>query len=125
MENLSTVIICVIIAAVCVYALVSYRKKLKNGCCGSGGGEVKIKAENTDKSHYTYKSVVYIDGMTCNHCKTRVENAFNSHSCLAKVNLRRKYAEVWSEKELSEEELRKIVEKSDYTFLSSKTEKLK
>ena len=37
MPNLSTVIICVVIFAVCVAAVISYLKKISGGCCGSGG----------------------------------------------------------------------------------------
>ena len=37
----ATIIICVAIAAICIFAVISYRKKLKNGCCGGGGDEVK------------------------------------------------------------------------------------
>ena len=37
----ATIIICVVIAAICIFAVISYRKKLKNGCCGGGGDEVK------------------------------------------------------------------------------------
>lgn len=120
MEYLSTVVICVLLAAICVYAVFSYRKKLKGGCCGGGDTEVKIKPQNTAKSHYAHKSRIYIDGMTCNHCALRVKNAFNTQDgCCAKVHLRKKFAELRSERILSEEELRQILEPLGYTFVKS------
>ena len=89
MKNMSTVLICVILAAICVYAVISYRKKLSSGCCG-GGGEIAIKPEDTNLSHYPYKTTVLIDGMTCAHCKLRVENTFNNmDGFYVKVNLKK------------------------------------
>lgn len=45
----ATIIICVVIAAICIFAVISYRKKLKNGCCGGGGDEVKhVKPQDTN-----------------------------------------------------------------------------
>lgn len=124
MEGLSTVIICVILAVICVFALFSYRKKLKNGCCGGGDSEIKVRPADTDKSHYAHKVIVYIDGMTCEHCKTHVENAFNRKGgCLAEVKLRKKCAEVWSEKSLTEDEIRETVNNSGYTFVKCTAEK--
>ena len=118
MENLSTIIICAIIAAICIYAVFSYRKKLKNGCCGSGSGEVKVRPVDKNKVNYAYKTTVYIDGMTCEHCKTRVENIFNSKkNCLAEVNLHKGLAQVWSKEPLSEADIRSSLEYSGYTFV--------
>lgn len=118
MENLSTIIICAVIAAICIYAVFSYRKKLKNGCCGAGGGDVKVKPADKDKSNYPYKITVYIDGMTCNHCKERVENIFNAKKdCLAEVNLHKGLVQIWSKDPLPETEIRSALEYSDYTFV--------
>ena len=45
----ATIIICVVIAAICIFAAISYRKKLKNGCCG-GGGDVSGGASAHSRS---------------------------------------------------------------------------
>lgn len=117
-NNISTVIICLIIAAVCINAVRSYVKKLKNGCCGGGDSEIKIKPADKNTANYAYKAKVFIDGMTCNHCKTRVENAFNqTDGFLAKVNLKKNYAELFSKSEPNLSEIKKIVERSGYTFI--------
>lgn len=118
MDNLTNIIIVLIIAVILFFALRGGVKRLRGGCCGSGGKVKKVKSANTDKSCYANKSTVYIDGMTCAHCKTRVENAFNSiPGCLCKVNLSKKCAEIWSERVISENELKDVVEKAGYTFV--------
>ena len=51
----ATIIICVVIAAICIFAVISYRKKLKNGCCGGGGDEVKhVKPQDTNVNDYDH-----------------------------------------------------------------------
>ena len=51
---------------------------------------------------------VQIEGMTCEHCKNRVENALNRlEGVSAKVNLKKKTAVVSMEKEVEDMQLRK------------------
>lgn len=120
---MSTVIICIILAAICIYAIFSYKKKLNSGCCG-GGGDIKIKPKDANISHYPHKVTVYINGMTCEHCKNRVENAFNdTDGCYAKVNLKRKCAELWTKSLPNEESIRTLVEKAGYTYVRTVHEK--
>lgn len=115
---MSTLIISAIIVIICLYAIFSYAKKLKGGCCGGGGGEIKMKPEDGNKEHYPFKVRAYINGMTCGHCKMTVENAFNSKSgIMAEVNLRKKYAEIWSKKELEESFIKETVENIGYTYV--------
>lgn len=78
-EYISTIIIIILIAAICCYALISYKKNLTQGCCGSSGTAVRKKRVNDrNASHYPYEITMKIDGMVCSKCKTRVENALNS-----------------------------------------------
>ena len=117
---MANIIICIVLVAICVYAVLAYKKKLNSGCCGSGGGEVKIKPADNVKSHYKYEADVYIDGMTCQHCKQTVENAFNScDKFWANVNLRKKMAEVLSKEAIDESEIRAIVEKAGYQYIKT------
>lgn len=47
-----------------------------------------------------------------------VENAFNSKSgIMAKVNLKKKYAEIWSKKELEESFIKETVENIGYKYV--------
>lgn len=74
----ATIIICVVIAAICIFAVISYRKKLKNGCCGGGGDEVKhVKPQDTNVNDYDHVYRMDIEGMHCKNCAMRIENAFN------------------------------------------------
>ncbi len=120
MENLSTVIICVILGLICVYAVINYAKRIKGGCCGSGDSEIKIKPSDTNIKNYSHKTEVFINGMTCNHCKLRIENAFNDIDGLyAKVNLNKKVASVYSKTAPDIEFYREIVERSGYEFVKA------
>lgn len=113
--NIPTIIICAVLAAIGVYAVRSYVKKLKNGCCGGGCGELKIKPSDTNISHYPYKTTIYIEGMTCDGCKTRVENAFNGMAdTYAKVNLKAKCADVYTKNYPNKNEMKDAVERLGY-----------
>lgn len=122
--NLSTGIILGIIILICICAIISYKKKISNGCCGAGENIIKIKPKITNKKHYEYKAIVSIGGMTCQNCATRIENAFNKKgSYFAKVNLRKKSVEILSEGILTEDEVRDIIESCGYTFINMSFEK--
>ena len=116
-------IIILFLIAILIFALSGAKKRLKGGCCGGGSKVKKVKSADTNKSHYTYKSTIYIDGMTCEHCKARIENAFNTlPDCYAKVSLKKKCAELWTNERLSEEEIKGIVKKNGYTFVGYSNE---
>lgn len=88
---MSTIIICAILVVICFFGIRSSMKRVSNGCCGTGDDVKKVKAEDTDVSHYPYHFEVEVEGMTCSQCKKRVENAFNEKKGFyAKVNLKQK-----------------------------------
>ena len=115
----STVLICVALAVICVFAVRSYVKKLRNGCCGAGGDEVKkVRPADRDVSHYSYTRKVFIEGMTCKNCAMRIANAFNEREgYYAEVNLRQKYAVVRTKQSVSEDALKQIVQSAGYDAL--------
>lgn len=120
----NAVIIVVLLAAV-FFALSGAKKRLKGGCCG-GGSTVKIKPKDSHRSHYDYKTIVYIDGMSCEHCKTKVENAFNEFpECYARVNLKKNCAKLYSKTPPSSEKISETVVKNGYSFVGCATEKRK
>lgn len=124
MENLSTIIICGILAVICILSVISYAKKLKGGCCGGGDTEVKIKPDDTNENHYPHRSVIYIDGMICNHCKMRVENALNNlDGSYAKVNLKKQCATLLTKQNADENAIRTAIERAGYTYIKTVEEK--
>lgn len=117
---MGTAIICLILLMICIFAIKSYVKKLRNGCCGGGTDtEKKAKPLDADVSHYKYKYVIGIGGMSCQNCVAHVENAFNTQEgYLAKVNLRKKNAEVLTKEPMQEADFRRIITRAGYELTS-------
>ena len=113
----STIIICAVLVIICVFSVRSYVKKLKSGCCGSGGDEVKrVRPADRDVSHYPYAKMVTIEGMHCQNCARRIENAFNTRDGLyAKVDLGKRTALVRPKRQVPDEELKRIVRGLGYS----------
>lgn len=107
----------IIIGVIVVLILLGIRSGVKHfkgesGCCG-GGSSVKPKKKKL-KNVIAQKTVI-IEGMTCEHCKNRVEQRINElDGAAAKVNLKKKEALVSLEKEIGEEEIRAVIEKAGY-----------
>jgi len=120
-----TIIILVLLVAAAVYAVMSYRKKLTSGCCGSGGGEIKekkVKPADTNKSNYPHKAVLTVTGMTCSHCEARVQNALNRlNGVYAEVDLKSGKAQVLYKDGVETAQLEKAVRDAGYGV--QKTEK--
>ena len=117
---MATAIICTFLVIICIFGIKSYLKKLSHGCCGSDGDtEKRIRPSDQDKSHYQYLYKVRIDGMTCQNCAVRIENAFHEKDgFLAKVNLQQSEAVVRTKEAVSEEELRKVIRDRGYSVRS-------
>lgn len=114
MENL---IIIGIIAVLVVVGIGSGVKHFKGegGCCG-GGSTVKPRKKKLQK--VIAKKTVIIEGMTCEHCKNRVEKSINEiDGAAAKVNLGRKEAIVSLDKEISDDVIRAAIEKAGYKVI--------
>ena len=59
---LPTVLICLALLLIVVFSVRSYLKKLKTGCCGSGGDQVKrVRPGDRDVSHYPYAKAVRVE----------------------------------------------------------------
>ncbi|MCC8182479.1 MAG: cation transporter [Clostridiales bacterium] len=119
---MGTAIIIVLLAAACVYAAYSYVKKLRKGggCCGEHEETVKkIRVADRDKSHYPYRAVVRIEGMTCGNCANRVQNALNAmEGTWAEVSLGDRQAVLRLKQAPDEAAIRKTVSALGYTVLS-------
>lgn len=107
-------IITLILIIVGALALLRVRKHFKGGgCCGSGSKTIrtrkKLNAPAIGEKRLT------VEGMHCENCQARIENAINRLDGVAcQVNLRKKVATVSYSREISDDELRQLVEKLGY-----------
>lgn len=111
MENI--IIIGILVVAVIIGVIYTVKHfKGESSCCG-GGSSVKVKKKKL--KNVIARKILVIEGMTCDHCKDRVERALNDLNGVAgKVNLSKKQAVVSMEKEVSDEALCAVVEKAGY-----------
>lgn len=118
---MATGIICVILIVICVFGVKSYIGRLSHGCCGGSSDTVKReKPLDSDISHYPFRYILEIDGMTCKNCAARIENAFNqeeSGNFYARVSLGKRTAVVHTKQETPEGELRRIVSRAGYSVV--------
>ena len=118
--TISTAVICVILAVICIFAVKKYRKKRTSGCCGAGGeGTVKKRrVSDRNKAHYPYTKILKIDGMSCGNCANRVENALNAlDGVWASVDLGSQEALVRMKQPMDPELLKNAVRKQGYTVI--------
>lgn len=80
--------------------------KLGNNKTENKKSEVRVMKEN--------KTIVYIDGMMCDHCKKRVTEAFQSIGVTADVDVKKKRA-TFGEANASDEEIKSAIEAAGYT----------
>ena len=80
--------------------------KLGNNKTENKKSEVRVMKEN--------KTIVYIDGMMCDHCKKRVTEAFKSIGVTADVDVKKKRA-TFGEANVSDEEIKAAIEAAGYT----------
>ena len=118
--TISTAVICVILAVICIFSVKKYRKKLTSGCCGAGGeGTVKKRrVSDRNKAQYPYTKILKIDGMSCGNCANRVENALNAlDGVWASVDLGSQEALVRMKQPMDPELLKNAVRKQGYTVI--------
>ena len=111
---MTDLIIIGIVIVLMLVGVVSSKKHFKGegGCCG-GGSSVKPKKKKLKA--VIVKKIFIIEGMTCDHCKNRVESVINEiDGVAAKVDIKKKEAVVSFEKEISEELIKSIIEKAGY-----------
>lgn len=110
MEN---AIIIAILVVVVVIALLRAKKHFRGGCCGSGGNTIRSKKALTQPK--LGEKVLTVEGMHCENCQARVENALNRlDGVVCKVNLRKKTATVSYSVPVSDEQLKAPLEKLGY-----------
>jgi copper chaperone CopZ len=114
---MATSVICLVLVVIAVCAVRSYKKRLTSGCCGASSEDSvkKVRVKDRDPAHYPYEKFLYIDGMSCANCTSRVENALNSlDGVWAAVDLGKEEARVRMKELLPEELLKETVKKAGY-----------
>lgn len=118
------IIVVLIVVILLGFALKGSIKHFKGDspCCGGGGRTVvlDIPDKKLDKP-VLGKKVLKISGMHCEHCVKAVTEAINKvDGASAKVNLSENEAVVSYDRELDEEQLRRIVKDAGYRVVSIK-----
>ena len=115
MENIIIVGILVIVVAIGLRSAIKHFKG-EGGCCG--GGSKPAPKQNKKLKNTIAKKVAIVEGMTCEHCKNWVEKSINDiEGTACKVNLSKKEAVISMEREISDEEIRKAIEKAGYKVI--------
>lgn len=114
----------IIIGILVVLVVIGIRSGIKHfrgegGCCG-GGSTVKKKRKKL--KNVIAKKKVSVEGMTCEHCRDRVERSIDEiDGAAGKVNLKKKEALVSMEREVSDEEICEAIEKAGYKVTDIRT----
>ena len=123
---MANVIIVLILVVAVVYGIYNYVHHLNHGggCCGEHDAPArKVKAADTNKSHYPHRLVMGVDGMTCQNCQRHVENALNIlPDTLAEVDLSPQKVTVWTKADADEDAIRQAIRDAGYLPLRT-TEK--
>ena len=95
--------------------------KGEGACCGGGGSVVLDIPEKSLENPVLGKKVLKVSGMHCEHCVKAVTEAINKvDGASAKVNLSENEAVVSYDRELDEEQLKRIVKDAGYRVVSIK-----
>ena len=123
---MANVIIVLILVVAVVYGISNYVHHLNHGggCCGEHDAPArKVKAADTNKSHYLHRLVMGVDGMTCQNCQRHVENALNAMTdTLAEADLSAQKVTVWTKADVDEDAIRQAIRDAGYLPLRT-TEK--
>lgn len=93
-----------------VLSILRVGKHFRGGCCGSGSTTIRDK--KTLKEPVIGEKLLDIQGMHCENCRNRVENALNRlPGVVGKVDLKKKTATVTFSRKVADRELREAVEK--------------
>ena len=124
---MANVIIVLILVAAVGYGIYSFIHHLRHGggCCGEHDAPAKkVRAADTNKSHYPHRLVMGVDGMTCQNCQRHVENALNVlPGTWAAVDLAARSVTVLTKDEADEDAIRQAIRDAGYLRLrtTSKT----
>ena len=117
--NFWDILIIIAVAAMIGLAIwLNLRKKKKgSSCCGDiAPSERSDSARDKNKSHYPFGTELVIEGMICENCAKKVENALNSlDGVYAKVDLSSSRARILTKAPADEKALISAVARAGYT----------
>ena len=121
MVDIIIVLIVIVLLGVALKGSIKHFKG-ESPCCGGGGGEIVLDIPDKKLENPVLgKKVLKISGMHCEHCVKAVTEAINKiDGASAKVNLSENEAVVSYDRELDDEQLRKIVKDAGYRVVSIK-----
>lgn len=110
MDDIIIIIILVSLLAVGVYSSIKHFKG-QSGCCG---GENNYIYKKKLKKVIAQKTFI-VEGMTCENCVARVNNAINDiKGVAARVNLKKKEVVVSMEQETADDVIIAAIERAGY-----------
>ena len=119
--NAQTIVLLVVVLVLFAFALRRARDVFggKAGCHGGSSDGAKkqkpVAVADTDESHYPYRLELVVGGMTCDHCKTAVENSVNAIPGMwARVDLGTRRATVLGKSPIDQEAVEEAVEAAGY-----------
>jgi len=117
--NMPTIIVGLVFCVALYFALKGVVKHWQGegSCCGGDGGVVAPPPKKLQGT-IIGKKIIKIKGMTCGHCKIRVEEMLNSlEGAAAVVNLHRDEALLSMTREVSDDEIRAAMKGGDYEII--------
>lgn len=113
MENAIIFVLLAVAVAVGIWYTVRHFKG-EGGCCGGGGYRPKKKK----LSHVVGEKTFRVEGMHCEHCKTRVEEAVNDiHGAAGRADWKKGLLTVLYSEPVEDEQIRQNVERAGYHVL--------
>jgi copper chaperone CopZ len=115
----ATVIICVVIVAIAVFAVRQAARAFSGdgSCCGQKSKKHvrRVKVADTNEANYPFVSDLAIGGMTCEKCVSTVENTLNAFDDVwARVDLEKKSAHVLSKQALDTQAMDDALREAGY-----------
>lgn len=117
---MGNVIVILIVAGLAAFAGVTIvrRNRSGGGCCGEHEQMPdRVRASDLNKAHYPFHVHAAVDGMTCDRCARRVENALNSmDGVYATVDIGHHTASIRTKTPPDEKILRAAVQAAGYVL---------
>ncbi len=118
MESPATIVVAALTAIVLLSAVITIFRHRGGGCCSHGGRERRVRVADRNPANYPYSVRLTVEGMSCIHCRRKVENELNAKGTLwAEANRKEGTALVRMKELLPDEALRRIVSRAGCTVV--------